>query len=285
MVGASMRVMRTAMASAKSTSIPSKASGPCCAPGCARTAASHRRSCPPTLASFSSSTTPGGGERLCSAPSTLPWSHDPPITTPKPDKSHFINPRVKELTARDRALRNAALTDVAHSDGAYVREASGGNNNVHDRRSPTPRSRSGQRCHPTGPGDCAPAPLGGRAPAPSGGVLRGERRHPVVDAADVLHCPDRGRGVRPAERARRDRAYRCWHVGWHRRRSGDDHFRVPSRSIRAEDSAEICRAEDGPMSLAWIMHVRSFCATGTLCYQGVSHQVKGPIGTLLIRVY
>src|SRR3954447_24378180 len=37
--------------------------------------------------------------------------------------------------------------------------------------------------------------------------------------------------------------------------------------------------------LAWIMHVRSFCATGTLCYQGVSHQVKGPIGTLLIRVY
>src|SRR4051812_32531872 len=37
--------------------------------------------------------------------------------------------------------------------------------------------------------------------------------------------------------------------------------------------------------LAWIMHVRSFCATGTLCYQGVSHQVKGPISTLLIRVY
>src|SRR3954447_8035703 len=37
--------------------------------------------------------------------------------------------------------------------------------------------------------------------------------------------------------------------------------------------------------VAWIMHVRSFCATGTLCYQGVSHQVKGPIGTLLIRVY
>src|SRR3954453_13180161 len=32
--------------------------------------------------------------------------------------------------------------------------------------------------------------------------------------------------------------------------------------------------------LAWIMHVRSFCATGTLCYQGVSHQVKGPIGRL-----
>src|SRR3954471_13101435 len=40
-----------------------------------------------------------------------------------------------------------------------------------------------------------------------------------------------------------------------------------------------------PPLLTWIMHVRSFCATGTLCYQGVSHQVKGPIGTLLIRVY
>src|SRR3954467_10546166 len=34
-----------------------------------------------------------------------------------------------------------------------------------------------------------------------------------------------------------------------------------------------------PDLLARIMHVRSFCATGTLCYQGVSHQVKGPIGT------
>jgi hypothetical protein len=37
--------------------------------------------------------------------------------------------------------------------------------------------------------------------------------------------------------------------------------------------------------LTWIMHVRSFCATGTPCYQGVSHQVKVPIRTLLIRVY
>jgi hypothetical protein len=37
--------------------------------------------------------------------------------------------------------------------------------------------------------------------------------------------------------------------------------------------------------LSWIMHVRSFCATGTPCYQGVSHQVKVPIRTLLIHVY
>ena len=36
--------------------------------------------------------------------------------------------------------------------------------------------------------------------------------------------------------------------------------------------------------LAWIMHVRSFCATGTPCYQRVSHQVKVPIRTLLIHI-
>jgi hypothetical protein len=37
-------------------------------------------------------------------------------------------------------------------------------------------------------------------------------------------------------------------------------------------------------ALAWIMHVRPFCATGTPCYQWVSDQVKVPIRTLLIRV-
>jgi hypothetical protein len=36
--------------------------------------------------------------------------------------------------------------------------------------------------------------------------------------------------------------------------------------------------------LAWIMHARSFCATGTPCYQRVSHQVKVPIRTLLIHI-
>src|SRR5215207_4413561 len=36
--------------------------------------------------------------------------------------------------------------------------------------------------------------------------------------------------------------------------------------------------------LARIMHARSFCATGTPRYQGVSHQVKVPIRTLLIYI-
>jgi hypothetical protein len=50
---------------------------------------------------------------------------------------------------------------------------------------------------------------------------------------------------------------------------------------------EVIRGEDCmifPRCLAWIMHVRSFCATGTPCYQRVSHQVKVPIRTLLIRI-
>src|SRR4051794_28284742 len=55
------------------------------------------------------------------------------------------------------------------------------------------------------------------------------------------------------------------------------------RPLHSENG--LLHLENGPLHLAWIMHVRSFCATGTLCYQGVSHQVKGPIGTLLIRVY
>src|SRR4051812_63898 len=42
-------------------------------------------------------------------------------------------------------------------------------------------------------------------------------------------------------------------------------------------------AECAPF-LARIMHAKSFCATGTPRYQGVSHQVKVPIRTLLIRI-
>jgi hypothetical protein len=66
---------------------------------------------------------------------------------------------VKELTARDGALPNAALTDVAHSGGAYVREASGGNNNDHDRRpqhlvpdpanDATPQAQATMHLHPS----------------------------------------------------------------------------------------------------------------------------------------
>jgi hypothetical protein len=43
--GASMPATRTGTASAGSTSTQSKASGRCCAPGCARTGASHKTSC------------------------------------------------------------------------------------------------------------------------------------------------------------------------------------------------------------------------------------------------
>jgi hypothetical protein len=76
-----------AMASAKSTSIPSKASGRCCAPGSVRTAVSRRRSCPSISDSSSSSTTLGDAERLCSTLSSLLCSHDPPVTTLKSVKS------------------------------------------------------------------------------------------------------------------------------------------------------------------------------------------------------
>jgi hypothetical protein len=62
------------------------ASGRCCAPGCARTVASRRRSCPPPSASFSSSTIPAGEAKRCSAPSLLPSLHDQ-TTTPQSRKS------------------------------------------------------------------------------------------------------------------------------------------------------------------------------------------------------
>src|SRR5947209_5204762 len=42
---ASMRAMKMAMGSARFTSTPSRASGRCCAPGCARTAVSRRTNC------------------------------------------------------------------------------------------------------------------------------------------------------------------------------------------------------------------------------------------------
>ena len=90
------------MASAKSTSIPSKASGRCCAPGSARTAVSRRRSCPSIWASFSSSTTPAGAAKPCSAPSLPPWSHDQTATTPKPRKS------LKRFTRSCQAWRRVA---------------------------------------------------------------------------------------------------------------------------------------------------------------------------------
>ena len=64
-----------------------KGSGHCCAPGCARTAAVPRRSCPSIWASFNSSTIPASAAKPCSVPSLPPWSHDQTSITPEPRKS------------------------------------------------------------------------------------------------------------------------------------------------------------------------------------------------------
>src|SRR5215210_8763129 len=78
---------RTGTASARCTSTPWKASGRCCAPGCARTAASRKTSCPCTSASSSSCTTRADAAKPCSAPSSQASSRDVPATTPEPNKS------------------------------------------------------------------------------------------------------------------------------------------------------------------------------------------------------
>jgi len=68
----------------------------------------RRRSCPPTLASFNSSTTPDGGAKRCSAPSLPPWSHDQTATTPEPSKSLFC------LTRTCRASLGRASSQGVH---------------------------------------------------------------------------------------------------------------------------------------------------------------------------
>ena len=85
---ASMSATRTGTASARSTSTPWKASGRCCAPGCARTVASRKTSCRSILASSSPCTTRIDAAKPCPAPSLRPWSHDASAATPEPDKSH-----------------------------------------------------------------------------------------------------------------------------------------------------------------------------------------------------
>src|SRR3954470_24561156 len=74
---ASTRATRMATASARSTSTPWRGRGPCCAPGCARTAASRRRSCRSISASSSSCTTHAVAAKPCSVLSLLPSSDDP----------------------------------------------------------------------------------------------------------------------------------------------------------------------------------------------------------------
>ena len=65
-------------ASARSTSTRWKASGPCCAPGCARTGASRRTSCRSISASSSSCTTRADAAKPCSARSSPASLHDEP---------------------------------------------------------------------------------------------------------------------------------------------------------------------------------------------------------------
>ena len=65
---ANMRATRTAMVSTKSTSIPWKDFGRCCAPGYGLIAVSRKKSSPSISGSFSSSIIHAGGEKLFLAP-------------------------------------------------------------------------------------------------------------------------------------------------------------------------------------------------------------------------
>src|SRR3954454_20727817 len=76
------------------TSTPSRASGRCCAPGCARTAASRKTSCRSTSASSSSCTTHAAAAKPCSEPSSPPWSHDPTSPPRNPIRAFDENVRL-----------------------------------------------------------------------------------------------------------------------------------------------------------------------------------------------
>src|SRR4051812_44432856 len=73
---------RTATASARCTSTRSRGSGPCCAPGSARTGASRKTSCRFTSASSSSCTMHAVAAKPSSARSLPLWSHDSPDQHP-----------------------------------------------------------------------------------------------------------------------------------------------------------------------------------------------------------
>src|SRR3954453_15781585 len=73
---ARMRAMKMAMGSARFTSTPSRASGRCCAPGCARTAVSRRTNCRGISVSSRSCTTPAAAARLCLALSSVASSDE-----------------------------------------------------------------------------------------------------------------------------------------------------------------------------------------------------------------
>src|SRR4051812_23626588 len=120
MPGANTPATRTGMASARCTSTPSRGSGPCYAPGCDRTEVSRRRSCHSISASSSSCTTHAAAAKPCSAPLSLPWSHDSPPQHPgSQQEPNTIDPA---LAAPDVATSSTAEADTQQelTDGFHL---------------------------------------------------------------------------------------------------------------------------------------------------------------------
>src|SRR3954467_473380 len=84
---------RMATGSARCTSTRSRGSGPCCAPGSARTGGSRRRSCRSIWGSSSSCTTHAVAAKPCLARSSPPWSHEADPTPRKPTRASIVNAR------------------------------------------------------------------------------------------------------------------------------------------------------------------------------------------------
>src|SRR3954447_4652966 len=112
MPGVSMPATRTGTASARCTSTPWKGSGPCCAPGSARTGASRKTSCRSISASSSSSTTRAGVGEPCSAPLSQAWLREPAPPPRKPTRAETITPEDDERDQRRAAEEQARLDDL-----------------------------------------------------------------------------------------------------------------------------------------------------------------------------
>src|SRR6185312_3207863 len=82
---------RTGMAFARCTSTPSRGSGPCCAPGSARTGGSRRRNCRSISAFSNACTTHAVAAKPCLAHSSPPWSYDPAQHPGRQQEPHGIS--------------------------------------------------------------------------------------------------------------------------------------------------------------------------------------------------
>src|SRR3954451_6863768 len=137
---------RTATASARCTSTPSKASGPCCAPGCGRTGVSRRRSCRFTSASSSSCTTHAVAAKPCLARSLPPWSHDSPDQHPGSQQEPSIivaaellrpEPLVRLAAALGKAqTQSAPVLGDEYNPGSLQRQSQSSHLRSHDRDRP-----------------------------------------------------------------------------------------------------------------------------------------------------